>query len=132
MAIKKPSPKKAIADYCKSCIYDPLHFGGVGTLSDRTGADITDTVTKDIDPLKKKQLFQKAVKTMDYLKETEDDVVLQAFGRMVSLLNLGTDTIDYDRLIVSKYQEATPFVIPMIVDDQADEQEYLEYLFLEN
>ena len=29
MAIKKPSPKKAIADYCKSCIYDPLHFGGV-------------------------------------------------------------------------------------------------------
>ena len=107
--------------------YSPLHFGGVSTLGERTGADITETATKDIDPLKKKQLFQKAVKTMDYLKDTEDDVVLQAFGRMVSLLNLGTDTIDYDRLIVSKYQEDTPFVIPMIVDDQADEQEYLEF-----
>jgi hypothetical protein len=105
--------------------YSPLHFNGVGTITERTGAQIVPTEPKDIDPLKKKQLFQKAIKTMDYLRDNEDDMVLQAFGRMVSILNLEGDTIDYDRLIVSKYQEETPFIIPMIVNDQ--ESEYLEF-----
>ena len=106
--------------------YCPMYFGGLDTLSERTGV-VYSNQASDVDPMKKKKLFSKAITTMEYLEKKDDDVVLDAFGKMMSLLNLTNENVDYDRLVVNIHETEVPFVIPMIVQDKTEEYIESEY-----
>lgn len=109
--------------------FSPMFINGVDTLSERVGCNIESIEKRQIDPVKKKRLFTKANKIMSYLENNDDEIMLETFGRIASILDLGNDEIEYERMVTMPHHSSveTPFVIPVIVQDTSGDYIQVEY-----
>ena len=124
------SDKDTFAVKSSAIPYSSLHIGGIESLADRTGASLSGTSEdRVIDPVKKKKLFAKSLKVLDYLEKHDDEAILDKFGKMISLLGFGKDSIEYNRLMLYPPQMTTelPFVLPMIVLENNNKLVQVEY-----
>ncbi len=111
--------------------FSKMHIHGIQSLPVRAGFEIRPSPEKTIDPVKKKRLFEKAQTLFGYLEENDDPVILDHFGKVVSYLNFEGDEVDYDRLVITDSEPQNPFVIPIIVQEQAHRRYPIDYKPLE-